>query len=569
MHRTFATTTCRQQIYLDGLWDFSTDPGDRGLSEGWYAHFPSPARKLWVPGVWNTMPSLLHYEGPAWYRTRFSLPPCEAAVLHFAAVTHQTNVWLDGEPLGEHYGGFLPFSFTVLSPPPGEHNLVVRVDNTHDMTTTIPSAALDWFRYGGIPRPVWVEPLRQSGYIASMRLVPSLERDVPTLRVRAELVNVREGTVSGEWRFYVDGALVRAERTSLQAFGSEVLFFTVELPGAALWSPAQPILHTARLEFMGDDLVERTGFREIRIVGQEVLLNGEPLRIRGINRHEDHPDWGFALPVHLMVKDLAILRELGVNAVRGAHYPNDPRFLDLCDEAGLLVMEEIPLWGFSSDQLRSDIIADRACAMLWAMIERDIHHPSIWAWSLLNECATDTPEGRLVVEHLAQTARELDPTRPLTFASDRGTADVCFDLVDIVSINAYYGWYRRDATWSDFLAEMRAYVGDKPLLITECGAGGIYGCHALDEDVLWSEEYQAKALLEALAAFEGRGDLLGYHIWQFCDTRTDLSRALRRPRSYNNKGLLNEYRLPKLAYYALKKRLQGEGTEERASFTQY
>jgi len=569
MHRAFATTTRRQQTYLDGLWDFCPDPADRGFAEEWYARFPSPARKLWVPGVWNTIPPFLYYEGPAWYRTHFSLGPCEAAVIHFGSVTHQANVWLDGEPLGEHYGGFLPFSFTVLGPKAGEHELVVRVDNTHDMTTTIPSASLDWFRYGGITRPVWVEPLCQPGYIASMRLTPSVERGVPTLHVRAELVNVREESIRGEWRFYADGTLMRSDRVSLQAFGSEVLLFAVELPGVALWSPDQPNLHVARLEFMGDDLIERTGFRDISVVGQEVFLNGERLRIRGVNRHEDHPDWGFALPVHLMVKDLAILQDLGVNALRGAHYPNDPRLLDLCDEKGILFMEEIPLWGFSSEQLRLDILADRAAAMLWAMIERDISHPCIWAWSLLNECATDTPEGRLVVEQLVQTARELDPTRPLTFASNRGTADICFDLVDIVSVNAYHGWYRHDMTWADFLDQMRAYAGDKPLLITEFGAGGIYGCHALDEGVLWSEEYQAKALTDALEAFATREDLLGYYVWQFCDTRTDPSRALGRPRSYNNKGLLNEYRLPKLAYHALKKWLRGESPQTGQSFTQY
>lgn len=556
MHRTFVTTTRRQQTFLDGLWDFCPDPQDRGVSEGWYAHFPERSQRLWVPGVWNTTPSLLSYEGPAWYRTRFILGPCEVAVLTFGSVTHQANVWLDGEPLGEHYGGFLPFSFTLSAPQAGEHELVVRVDNTHDRMTTIPSDNLDWCRYGGITRPVWVETLNQPAYIASMRLMPFVENRKPMLRVRAELVNMGEKGCQGEWHFFVDGARVRSDYLALRPLGSDVLSFTVELPGAALWSPSQPNLHTARLEFLGDDLIERTGFREIRIVGKGILLNGEPIRLRGINRHEDHPDWGFALPVHLMLNDLALLQDLGVNAIRGAHYPNDPRMLDLCDEMGFLFMEEIPLWGFTQDQFRSDLLSDRATAMLWAMIERDIHHPCIWAWSLLNECATDTPEGRMVVEQLVQTARELDPTRPLTFASDRGKADQCFDLVDIASVNAYYGWYRRDGGWVEFLDEMRTHIGEKPLLITEFGAGAIYGCHSLNEGAMWSEEYQAQILMEALDAFERREDLAGYYIWQFCDTRTDRTRALHRPRNYNNKGLLNEHRLPKLAYYAVRKRLR-------------
>jgi beta-glucuronidase len=561
MHRTFGTTTLRQQTYLDGAWDFMADPQDKGLGEGWYSHYPSDALKMWVPGVWNTLRAYLNYEGVAWLRTKLALRQCAAAVVHFAAVTHQANVWVDGEPLGEHYGGFTPFSFVLTQPEPGEHELVVRIDNTHNLQNTIPSSNLDWFRYGGIPRPVWVEELQGPGYIASLRLTPVVSDTQCTLRVRTELLNLSGQILDETWTLYIEGQPIRSAQVHLEPADAQVLLFAVDLPGAQLWSPSDPRLYRVRLAFAGDDLVDRTGFREIRVAGRQVLLNGTPLRLAGVNRHEDHPDWGFALPPHLMLRDLELIGDLGANTIRGAHYPNDQRMLDLCDERGLLFMEEIPLWGYAREQLALDIISDRAAAMLWAMLDRDINHPCIWAWSVLNECATDTPEGRGVVERLIETAHDADPTRPITYASDRNTQDICYDLADVVCVNAYYGWYLHDQTWPKFLDRILAKIGDKPLVVTEFGAGAIYGCHALEDGVMWSEEYQRKLLADCIRHFRAREDLVGFYIWQLFDMRTDGGpHALGRPRNYNNKGLLDEYRRPKMAYYAVRELLTQRST---------
>jgi beta-glucuronidase len=552
MHRTFQTTTTRKQTYLHGRWDFVADPDDVGVSEEWCCHFPEDSIEMYVPGVWNTHRAYLNYEGPAWYRYRFSIDSCPAMAICFGAVTHQANVWLDDEPLGEHYGGFLPFSFLVPHPKPGEHELIVRVDNTHDMISTIPAARLDWFRYGGIPRPVWVEELQGDAYIASLRVTPVLTGDKATLRVRSELLNLTDSRLDTEWTLFVDERPLRSEGVQIEAHGSQVILFAVDVDDARIWRPQDPALHMVRLACGGDDLIERTGFRSVRVEGTQILLNDEPIRILGVNRHEDHPDWGFALPEHMMLRDLDLLADLGANSIRGSHYPNDPRMLDLCDERGILFIEEIPLWGFSREQLAQELISDRAAAMLWAMVERDAGHPCIWAWSVLNECATDTPEGRVVAERLISTVRELDSTRPVTFASDRGTRDICMDLVDFVCLNAYPGWYA-ETTWPEFLNRMRAKIGNKPMIVSEFGAGAIYGWHALEEGVVWSEEHQRCIVADAVACFLERDDLVGFYIWQYFDTRTDGGEwALRRPRNFNNKGLLDEYRRPKLVYYAVR-----------------
>jgi beta-glucuronidase len=554
MHRTFDTTTRRKQTWLDGEWRFCPDPGDQGMAQEWYHHFPARTVPVHVPGVWNTAPGLLNYQGVGWYARRFSVGACSAIVLRFGAVTQQANVWLDGEPLGQHCGGFLPFEFVVPAAEPGEHLLVVRVDSTLDMTGTLPSAHLDWFPYGGITRSVVVEEIAGPAYIANLRLAPHYAGETATLRVRAEVVNVSDTLMQDSWHLCVDGQPMRTGEVRLSGHESQVLLFSVRVPEVQTWTPATPRLYTARLELADDDLMERTGFCHIAATGNRVLLNGEPLQVRGVNRHEDHPDWGHSLPLGLMMRDLDLIQHLGANAVRGTHYPNDPRMLDLCDERGILFMEEIPLWQFGQQQLALDSVADRAAAMLYRMVERDLNHPCIWAWSVLNECATDTEEGRAVVTRLVDTVREVDDTRLVTLATDRGARDRCFDLVDVVCLNAYPGWYTHDVTWPQFLERMRALIGDKPLIVSEFGAGAIYGCHALQEGVVWSEEHQRKLLMDALDAFEAQGDLVGYYVWQFCDTRSDPKRALSRPRGYNNKGLVNEFRQPKLAYEAVRAR---------------
>lgn len=560
MHRTFVTSFTRRQQYLDGFWQLVQDPQDVGFDEQWH-HGPPPGRAAWVPGVWNTLSGWLHYEGVAWYSQRFTVQACQAVRITFGAVTHQANVWLDGEPVGQHYGGWLPFALlTQLAP--GEHLLVVRVDNRHDMTATIPSSHLDWFRYGGITRPVLVEELAGPGYVAALRLVPDWVDGQGILKVRAELTNLSDRPLEAPFELQLDGQTVKAEPRKLGAGASDVVAFALRLDDIEPWEPGAPRLYTCCLRYGGDELIERTGFRHVCVERRHILINGKPVFIKGVNRHEDHPEWGAALPEHLMARDLDLIEDLGANAVRGSHYPNDPRFLDLCDERGILFVAEIPLWQFSGEQMDSNLLTDRATAMMWAMVERDISHPAVIAWSMSNECATETSQVRLAMEHLRETIEQIDDTRLITFASHRAEQDICFDLADVACVNAYYGWYRHDLTWGQFLDRMARYVGDKPLIVSEFGAGALYGWRVAEPDVIWSEEYQLKLLTECISLFMARDDCAGFFIWQFCDTRTDRGddghRALMRPRHMNNKGIVDEYRRKKLAFDAVRALLRDD-----------
>ncbi|MHB9032836.1 MAG: glycoside hydrolase family 2 protein [Anaerolineae bacterium] len=558
MHRTFKTTSSRFQTYLDGYWDFITDPQDTGVDEGWYQTFPSKCQQVWVPGVWNTVRGYMNYEGVAWYRRRFDNLTCSALVVQFAAVTHLANVWLDGELLGEHYGGFLPFSFLVPQPECASHELVVRVDNTHDLTGTIPSARLDWFKYGGIPRPVWIDQIPGAGYISAYKLIPDVRGGRCHLQAALDLQNLSDTPLEDDLVIRLDGEVIQSEHLRINTGDTLVRRFERSLPNISQWSPEQPLLHQVEITFGGDSQIERVGFRHLEIDGSAILLNGQPLKLRGVHRHDDHPEWGFAVPEHLLLRDLELVQNLGLNALRTAHYPSDQRMLDLCDERGLMVIEEIPLADFSAEQLAIDIIADRASAMLWAMIQRDVSHPCIWSWSVMNECDTTAVEGYNVVEQLVTTAHEADPSRPVTFASRDALQDICFGLVDFVTVNAFFGWYSFDFTWPAFLDRVRNRIADKPLLVGEFGAEGLYGCRTLEENVMWSEEYQRQVVCDSAEYLLSRSDLVGFYIWQFCDSLADGGiHALTRPRSYNNKGLLDEYRRPKLVYYGLRDLLSG------------
>lgn len=331
--------------------------------------------------------------------------------------------------------------------------------------------------------------------------------------------------------------------------------------GVRAWSPAEPALYTADARLMKgeiafDDLIDRFGFREVAVEGQKILLNGEPVRIRGVCRHEDHPQFGCALPFSAMAADLAIIRDLGANSVRTAHYPNDERFLDLCDEQGILVWEENHARGLSLEQMQNPNFERQAEQVTREMVEQHCNHPSVYIWGILNECASDSPFGKECYKKQFALIRSLDESRPRSFASCKFKTDICFGLPEVVSYNIYPQWYHETPA-AEYLADLYGWVqtqtegAGKPFMITEIGAGGIYGFRSA-YGTKWSEENQAKTLREQLDAVLSFPDCVGVYIWQFCDIRVSEEWWGGRPRTMNNKGVTDEYRRPKLCYQAVK-----------------
>lgn len=550
---TYDRTPIRRKTILDGLWDFVLDQEEVGEEEQYFVDFPTADLfRITVPGVWESETWLERYQGVAWYARNFVPEFAGLALITFGAVAYNARVWLNGEFLGSHEGDFTAFQF-LCRLQEGPNRLVVRVDNRHS-DDSLPKAVVDWYPYGGITRSVVVEEI-SGPYIEYVHLLTSLEGEV---KARAHVVNPTDKAVSVPFTLHLmDGS--EEERTvRLRAGERKVETITGHIPNPNLWSPEEPFLYSAMIRLGNDVYVQRFGFRQISTDGHRLLLNGKQIWLRGVNRHEDHPDWGFALPEKIMQRDVDIILSLYCNAVRGSHYPNHPFFLDLCDEQGLLFFAEVPGWQYSAHQLSHSPTKDKLGQMLTEMITQQFNHPSIIIWSLHNECETDVYrepdlDVRGAMEELFALVRSLDSSRLVTYASNHFWHDKHFDLADVVCLNEYIGWYVDDiegAEFPEYLERMAEMVPDKPILITEFGAGALSGYHSLATRK-WSEEYQAAHLTAQIGHMRENEHVAGCFVWQYCDTLSNPERAVRRPREMNNKGILDEYRRPKLAYMTI------------------
>ncbi|THF76883.1 glycoside hydrolase family 2 protein [Cohnella fermenti] len=555
--RTFREHCIRQTEWLDGPWNFVKDPGDTGIRDRWFERFPQDSRALYVPSCWNNELSLYDYEGIAWYRKIIRTPDTRHIRLIFHAVLGHADVYLDGRHLGYHYGGYTPFDFIVPSLAEGEHELIVRTDSRLDRLT-IPTEHVDWFHYGGIIRLVELQRLPDL-HIQRVDIGYELEGADADVTIKVQLRSLSQERVATTLTLSEGGAVFHTGTVSVES--GETFDYEVKQrwPDVRLWNVGRPELYEIKARTDFDDRTERIGFRRIETKNHRVLINGSPVYLKGVNRHEEHPEWGFAFPPKLMGKDLDIIRELGCNAVRGSHYPQSPYWLDLLDEQGLVFWSEIPMWGAAlpNDTVKEPLFRERALTMIEEMVNLHIHHPSVIFWSVHNEIDSRTQDAYEMTEQLVALVRRLDSSRLVTYATMHPLEDVLLPLFDAIGINKYYGWYEGEtAGFGEMLRQFHERAeamgaGDRPVLMTEFGGAGIYGDTGW-EPRLFSEDYQAGIVSEALSIFRDDPKIGGTFVWQFADVRADLhsngSHFRDRARSFNNKGLVNEYRKPKQAY---------------------
>lgn len=567
MTRLFDTHLCTPEQDLNGPWLFRTDPQDIGKQQGWQRGIPG-AQTVIVPSVWNTQLGLLEYEGAAWYQRRFTT---QGGCLRFCfdAVMTEAEIWLDDVFLGYHYGGFCQFDLIAPQAAAGSHLLTVRVNNKAD-AHSIPQVRADWYHYGGIPRGVRVQTLTGICVLGN-QLHYTLNDTLDTAQCCFVLdaYNARSTDCTSRLEIRLGDEIVYDGTLALAGGCRE----KVTLPGftvkdVRLWSGDDPQMYDICIRTETGDLFDRTGFRSVCVKDGQLLLNGKPVELRGVNRHEEHPDWGFAFPAGLMNRDLDIITELGCNTIRGSHYPNSQIFVDMLDARGMYFWSEIPIWGcgFSKEALGDPIVVERGLQMHKDMLWHYFNHPSILLWGLHNEILTDTDEAIAMTKTYYDYVKANGGNRPVTYATYIAEADRCMEYCDIISINAYYGWYSGDLnTWREFLEnfrQRRQQLGfeHKPVIFSEFGGAALYGHHTFD-DLRWTEEYQAKLLAHCLELFHADPMVIGFYIWQFSDIRTCQEMGLNRARGYNNKGIVNEYRKPKLAYHKVKQlyhRFRGE-----------
>jgi beta-glucuronidase len=550
----------RQVWELDGVWDFvflgDVDPDTVDVHT-----LDFDADRVAVPGCFDATPAYAGQRGLAAYRTRLLLRDPTPHRLVFDGVHHWCRVLVDGMPLAEHVGGFTRFEVDITDHAPGEVELVVLVDNRFNAERCpLHLPYFDWYHFGGITRPVTLQ--RLGALWIDNLTVRTVNLEPPTLELDltyGTLSSASETEQEVALTITIDGEPVLTETLDL-AEPYSTLTRTLELPGATLWSPDAPNLHMLHIQLGDDDMRERIGIRQVTVKGQQILINGTPTRLLGVCRHEAHPQFGCALPEAIMVADVQQLRDLGCNFVRGSHYPQDVRFLDLCDEAGICVWNEAIGWQHPAEHLTDPHFLEAQQAHIEEMVAMSRNHASVIMWGLLNESHSHDPACRSGYETLIGTLRKLDPSRPVTYASNHPYEDVCLDLVDVVSVNCYPGWYVGDiagipAYLDDIVAHLDSHGhADKPLIISEIGAGAIYGWRDINK-TRWSEPYQAKLLDTVIRhLFEDRDRYAGLSVWQFCDCRSaeQTRRILGRPRGFNNKGLVDEYRRPKQGYDVVK-----------------
>lgn len=550
MIRTFKTHYVRKQMELtESLWEFEPCAGN-------YAGQKFPVA---VPGCWENHPLFADYRGEGIYRKTFQ---AQGNVrIECKGVSHTATVYLDGHEIGHHYNAYTPFSVVVSDLEPGRHMLEIKADNRFhkDSALHVPN---DYMSYGGISRGVVVEELSDL-YLEYVHVKTYRENEQWHVQVKAA-VNVLKIGQNDEEDITIQGKIKdTAFEWKLTDTAKKHYEFCTDLKidGIEEWSPETPVLYQVELQMLRedeviDDLIERFGFREICVQGKYILLNGKKLRIKGVCRHEDHPDYGCALPYQTIYNDLVLIRQMGANSIRTAHYPNDEIFLDLCDELGILVWEENHARGLEEDRMKHPLFEEQAEQVIREMIFYHYNHPCIFIWGILNECASETLFGRSCYEKQFRLIREMDDSRPCTFASCKFFGDICFDLPDVISCNLYPRWYV-DKPVRDYLNEVYDWIVEdgngkgKPFIVSEIGAGGLYGCHNAYHGK-WTEEYQADALSEQVSECLKFSESMGVYIWQFCDVRVSSEWFAGRPREMNNKGVVDEYRRPKAAYGRVK-----------------
>ena len=565
----------REQISLNGRWNYIIDPYQMGYLDyrqepfdesqsgkgGFYdnkiqenkgerlEYDFSMSPTLKVPGDWNSQVEKLQlYEGTLWYKKDVSvdLNPSKRYFLHFGAVNYEAHVYLNGEKLGVHKGGFTPFLFEITSKIKDGNNFVVLMVDNKRKKDAIPTVNTDWWNYGGITRDVTL-------VITSKTFIEDYK-----VQLAQDKSNLLKGFIrlSGETK----GQKVKLDIPELgisEDFSTDPSGYTeFQIPANEidLWSPANPRLYEVILSSSSDTLKDRIGFRTIKTEGKNILLNGNSIFLKGISIHDENPLIEGRLRSNAdMRMMLEWAKELGCNFVRLAHYTHHEEILKLADEMGLMVWAEIPVyWTISWENPET---YSNARTQLTTGIKRDKNRASVIIWSVGNETPVK-PSRNEFMKNLVQTVRELDNTRLVAAALEverEGNKllvdDPLGEYLDLASFNEYAGWYWGEI---DKLSEYEFSIAyDKPVVISEFGAGALQGFHG-DKNTIWTEEHQAYLYENQLKMLENIDGLRGMSPWILADFKSPRRQHPVYQNFWNRKGLISESGQKKKAFYVLK-----------------
>jgi beta-glucuronidase len=553
----------RKTVSLNGDWHYLVDQDGEGMARRYYLNGKPPGNRnfveydfntaptLSVPGDWNFQrPELQLYEGTVWYQRTFDYhpQPNQRAFLYFGAANYRAHVWLNARPLCEHEGGFTPFNCEATSALQDGANVVIVSVNDNRHPDDIPSVTPDWFSYGGLTRDVMlVELPREFIQQYSVELDPNRRNHVtgwvkttadpsasqkvtvriPELRLSTEATPDKEGTFQ----------------------------FSLEAANLELWSPEKPKLYRVEIATPTDQVAEDIGFRTIQTRSTDILLNGKSIFLRGIDLHEEPVNRsGRAHGADDARTLLGLAKELGCNFVRLAHYPHDENMVRTADRLGLMVWSEIPV--YQGIDFKNPQTMAKAQQQLTEEITRDRNRAAIILWSVSNE-TPKSPERNAFLQQLIKTARDLDPTRLITTATNQTNStephkkvfdDPIIADLDVFGVNEYIGWYEGVPADLDITTWATPY--DKPMIMSEFGGEAKYGLHG-PVTQRWTEENQEEIYKHQIAALRKIPFLRGTSPWILKDFRSPHRNLPRLQDGFNRKGLISENGERKKAFYIL------------------
>jgi beta-glucuronidase len=559
----------RPQTSLSGPWHYVPDP----YREGWggnpdhasphgyaaNAHYVpggplvqydfAKSPTLAVPGDWNSQDkSLFYYEGLLWYQRDFTWHPRPNThlFLHFEAVNYAAQIFANGTHICDHEGGFTPFDCDITAAVKDGDNFIVAAVDDQRTVDRVPTVRFDWWNYGGIIRPV------------SLVEVPDTFIDDETLQLKrgsqtqldgyVHVINAPAGT-----QVTLRIPDLHLEKVAVTDTNGRAAF-SFDAPGLGLWSPEHPRLYRIDFSAASDTLSDDIGFRSVEVQGDQILLNGKPIFLRGISFHDEAPFRdGRAWSGEDAQTLLGWAHELDCNFVRMAHYPHAEPEYRLADKLGILIWSEVPVY-WSIDWTDPHTLAV-ATQQLHEMIRRDRNHAAVILWSLSNE-TPESPERNAFLHQLAVAARADDPTRLITSAivtHFKGTNATLDDPLgqdlDVLGYNEYLGWYQGSAadipayTWSDPLG--------KPVIMSEFGAGAKAGLHGPATNK-FTEEYQDYVFQQQFQMLDKIPFLRGVSPWVLMDFRSPMRQLPGIQDDFNRKGLVSDQGQKKKAFLTLR-----------------
>ena len=587
-------TDSRGLMDLSGIWDFKLDDGN-GFEEKWYEKPLEEPMTMAVPSSYNDLKEgedFREHYGWVFYQRSISVPAymrSQRVVLRMAAVTHISKVYLNGRLVCEHKGGFLPFEAEINDfLQPGENLLTIAVDNRIDHSTLpvgseggggvlnsgfFPSKAskkrnlpnFDFFNYCGITRPVKIYTTPKD-YIQDVSLVSSVEGKDADIRYEIEAVGTGEASIQIRTR---QGELV-AEGTGLSG--------TLHIANVTLWQPLKAYLYEVTVRF-GEDVYTMTyGVRTVEVKGGKFLINGQPFYFKGYGKHEDTFPAGRGLNMPMNIKDISLIKWQGANSFRTSHYPYSEEMMQLCDEEGIVVIDEVPAVGVNLnfggganfkdgkkintfDPIEEGGIRtlEHHKEVIRDVIARDKNRACVVMWSIANESDSSGKGAYEYFKPLYDLASELDPQkRPRTIVSVQMVnykEDCTIQLSDVFCLNRYYGWYTCGGDLQaaeDMCREELEFWNSlgKPFMFTEYGADTMTGLHDTTP-VMWTEEYQVDYYKANHRVVDSLENFVGEQVWNFADFAT--SQGLMRVQG-NKKGIFTRDRRPKLVAHYFRNR---------------